>query len=194
MAERSLLYVNRIIRVYRQATAAELDSGLEWYAGAEALARSLDPDDVRRAAAVIAVLSPQTSWPSNVALAKAAYAGEPLRCLGGSARKAQRLVAGEPPESVVSGPKVTAFWHAILGEPGSVTLDRHAVAVCVGDVLDSKVTEAVLLYGGRTAMVDAYTEAARLAAVSPAAMQAVTWLVWRRLANAGNSRRGARDY
>jgi hypothetical protein len=186
-----------VTRMYRAASTDERAEGVSWYATARELAAVLDPSDPVRAAAVIAVLSPQTSWARNVNLAKDAYAGRPIGTVGRNADKARRLIAGEDPEDVVSGPKVRAFWRTIADptDPRTVVVDRHAIDVAAGEVLDDERRGKFLgRKGGYDAVCDVYRKAARILSkeygitLSPAAVQATTWVHWRRnyaLANHG---------
>lgn len=179
-----------IMETYRAATAAERVEGRSWYSTAREIAESLDPKDPSRAAAVIAVLSPQTQWSVNVNRATAAYAGLYVGGLQTNARKAARILAGENPDTVVSGPKVRAFWHAIVDphDVRAVVIDRHAIDVAYGEVMDDKRRGAIL---GRKGAYDEvaqwYTWAAEFLSeefgteVSPVQVQATTWVAWRRM-------------
>jgi hypothetical protein len=187
-----------VLRIYRAATADELAAGREWYARAQRLAAELD-EDVDRAAGVIAVLSPQTSWPLNVRLARRAYelrdAGASVEeivaglrgCTHANGRKAAMILWGADPDAVVSGPKVRAFWHTIArpGDARSVVVDRHAYDVAVGRVTDDTTRGRALgRVGGYAAVADTYLRAAKILRrqgqdVTAADVQAVTWTVWR---------------
>src|SRR4051812_6515224 len=106
-----------VLAVFRSASPEEVAEGREWYLKARALAEELDPNDVERAAAAIALPSPRTSWDLNVAITRRAYALigaythpdillEMLPTTGDVRRKMTRLlVDGENPDDVVSGPK-----------------------------------------------------------------------------------------
>lgn len=175
-----------IIATFGHATEDELTHGLQWYREAHELARELDPADPVRGAAVIAVLSPMTQWERNVRLARDAYAGLPLGCLSSNATKAARILAGDDPDSVVKGQKVRAFWRAIMdpSEPSNVVIDRHAVEVAFGKVMTDDERNKILdVKGGYQSVCERYAFAAELlpGELSPVDVQAVTWVVWRRL-------------
>jgi hypothetical protein len=189
MSEDVKVSVRNITKLYRQATADDRVAGRGWYATAREVAESLDPADPTRAAAVLAVLSPQLSWKRNVTEARNAYAGRPIKTLGRNADKARRILAGEDPEDVVSGPKVRAFWRTIADptDPRAVVIDRHAIDIAAGRVLGEKTRGGFLgRAGAYDDVCDAYRRAARLlskeygTALSPAAVQATTWVTWRR--------------
>lgn len=169
-----------------------------WYRRARRLAVELDPTDPARAAAVIAVLSPRTSWPLNVRLARLAYAlhayGETtdavartLPTLRDHARKAQMILDGGDPAKIVSGPKVTAFWQTITDPTlaTAVVVDRHAIDVAFGRTTDNR-TRAPFLTARRYGEAAAkYARAAKIISREtgetwlPSEVQAVTWSYWR---------------
>lgn len=179
-----------IVDTWNQATPHEVQDGLRWYREARSLAESLDPSNPRKAAAVIAVLSPLTSWTRNVDLAVDAYAGRPLGCLSSNASKAQRILSGEDPDQVVKGSKVRAFWRAITdpSDGSAIVIDRHAVEVAFGKVMSDDQREKILSpKGGYDSVCQRYAVAAGLLSdtlgrqITPVDVQAVTWVTWRRL-------------
>ena len=194
-----LTSTRNITRTFRQTSPDDRASGREWYRQAHALAEELDPMSPERAAAVIAVLSPQVQWERNVELARLAYAwhaqGLSLQefCdrwpfLKRNAAKAYRILSGEPPELVVSGPKVTSFWRNITdpSDPTVVCVDRHAFSVAAGQTVDDRTRQRVLQRkGGYETVADQYRRAARILSRetgerwSPAQIQAATWEHWR---------------
>lgn len=199
-----------ITRMFREATPEQLSAGAEWYARARRLAvelaNSLPTDhphhgDVTRAAAVIAVLSPRTSWQENVDLARQAYRiaarggwlasdWHVLPTLGLSARKVGALLRTHTvtdPADVVSGPKVTAFFRTIADplDRYAVVVDRHAYDVSVGRVTDEDERQRGLSGKRYESVCDVYRRAARVLSresgtlITPSTVQAVTWVVWR---------------
>lgn len=166
---------------------------------------STDADAITRVAVVYAIISPSTPWARNDYLARLAFSlasegksfdaiVEGLPMLGANARKAAAVVLGADPWSVISGPKVIPFAQRIIdaasdnGGPGSVVIDRHAHDIALGKVTDDKVRGINLgRKGGHHAFAMAYVRAASVlrrtgecAGITPAELQAVTWIVWRR--------------
>ena len=178
-----------ITKIFRQTTADDRIAGLGWYTTAREIAAALDPADPVRAAAVLAVLSPRTSWPQNVRLAQDAYAGRKVGALGANVRKAAAIIAGGDPEEIVSGAKVRAFWRTIVdpADPRAVVIDRHAFDVAVDAVTDDATRGRALgRKGAYDDLADLYRRAAKIVSRetgqtwTPAAVQAATWLYWRR--------------
>lgn len=182
-----------VTRLFRQASADDVAAGRDWYARAsrlaDELAASLPADhphygDRTRAAAVIAVLSAQKSWPRNVILARRvfsfsfeAHAHDEAQSRDALRRglsdvtranviKAWRLLATDvPTDEIVRGPKVTAFWRTIADptDARAVVVDRHAVDVTVNRVTDDETRGRLLGRRGAYEAVSAcYTRAARI--------------------------------
>lgn len=173
-------YVDNIVSVFRSATAAQIEAGTAWYHDAHALALALTPHDVTIAAGVIAVLSPKTLWERNQTLAINAFhtgistGGMPANCA-----KANRIMSGEPAESVIGGPKVTQFYRTILDPNGEhdAVIDRHAHDIAMGKRMrESERKFGVKIY---RAMVEAYAQAAYACDSTPTIVQAATWVAWR---------------
>lgn len=175
-------HVDNILAVYSGASGDVMRAGIAWYPAAHAFAQSLD-SDVARAAAVIAVISPNTSWSANKTLALKAYANRAGEGVGfpDKVRKVNRLFAGENPHTVVGGPKVTAFFQRILDPYATDILpviDRHAQDIADG--LRGNESTRKPPTGKRYALyAAAYVEAARRVGIPSAALQAITWETWR---------------
>lgn len=117
----------RIVRVYRQASAEVRAQGREWYANARRtaakVARAMGHTKAT-ACGVIAALSPRLGWTHNVNAAIAMLAGrDPTGVFKASKSKARRIIAGERPLSVLSGPKVRAFYAALMGDQDAAVID-----------------------------------------------------------------------
>lgn len=122
-------------RHYLTAEPHILDAGLRWYdqslRDVRELSRLLPKGSgVSAAAGILAALSPQTQWVQNwlwaTKVAKAAGEGRRRPVIGGFPKnrdKAWRIAQGERAEDVLRGPKVTAFWKALAGDPHACVLD-----------------------------------------------------------------------
>ncbi len=141
---------------------------------------------VEGAAGVIAALSPITPWNRNKELAiRAVSDGHASGTLGNSVRAANRILAGEHPEDVLLTDKVGNFYLSILGSDTAVCIDRHALEVFKGKRYRDSERPKVGKKLYREA-ADAYREAAETLKagdtdITPTALQAITWLSWRRL-------------
>lgn len=188
-----MTHTRNIMKAYRSATPQDHAEGMAWYDEAKAFAASLD-NDVARAAAVIAILSPMTSWPQNVDKARRAYDGDRTR-LGFHANrdKVSRILDnGEDYRDVLTGPKVTSFFHNIMGSPDHVTIDRHAVDIAIGKPLSNRERAVWLGVKNRAVLTEAYLRSAVIASresgmtIAPYQVQAATWVWWRKNKAAAN--------
>jgi hypothetical protein len=167
--------------------------------------------EIQAAAGVIAALSPRLAWRKNVEYAELAYmvhadvVKHPLMgntgdiaeayftgmipTLNANARKAWRILNGESPEDVLGGPKVRAFYFTIVNptDPRAVVVDRHAIDITFGQVLNDQSRGLALgRKGAYDTVAELYRRAARIISAelgevwTPAQVQATTWTYWRR--------------
>jgi len=201
--------ITKFFRTIDPATVAE---GRQWYPRARNFAYELrrsEPDEYDqefvKAAAVIAVLSPQLNWDRNKELALLAYGSwtaiqtydpgmvqervDSWPGLRENARKAFRILDGEEPNDVVGGPKVRQFWFTIMDptDPRAVVVDRHAFSVAAGRALtDAELGKSTGGQGRYDAVSEMYRSAAKIlgaelgSPITPAEVQAITWTHWRR--------------
>lgn len=178
-------YVENILHVYLMATDSEVSEGMVWYNDAHTLALELSPDDVWKGAGVIAAFSPMQQWSVNVRSARKAFefgtalGHTPNLHTKAMCNIAERILQGEHTLDVLKGDKTRAFATAIADPTGNgmATIDRHAHDIAMGRVYtdtERKIGKVVF----RT-LSNAYSEAATLAGIGTAQMQAATWVAWR---------------
>lgn len=179
--------VDRILKVWARHTDADLENGARWYgADAEALLSALvDAGAPTRehAAAVVAHLSPRTTWQRNTLGAMALVtrgedAARRAGCLGRNVAAAAAALRSSDPLGTLNGPKTARFARNLLGDREAVTVDIWAARVAFGDVI-SEPERALSSVGAYAATEHAFRLAARRAAVDPTTMQATTWIVAR---------------
>lgn len=174
-----------ILNVLAKATDSEREAGSEWYAKAHADALSLGvPLPV--AAGIIAALSPGLRWEVNIEAARRIIAGESLVGLGvrwsRNVRKAKAILAGRAPCDVLKGNKVRAFYACILApsQCQSVCVDGHAFSIWKGKRIGLDKTPPIGNPLYRRISTD-YAKAAKQVGLCPHQLQAIVWVVWRRL-------------
>lgn len=167
------------------ATAQDLAEGLHWYDRARTVAEDMSTEyglSVRHCAGVIAALSPRCQWAANVAGARkmiaAATAGDLEPSVNGlrdNRAKAWRIANGEDPDTVLSGPKVRAFYANIMGDGEPVTLDVWCARAAEGR------SNPNAPKGRRyECLSEAYRRTARARGLAPRDVQAAVWTVYRR--------------
>lgn len=173
-------FTENIISEYLRATDVQVAEGMSWYDDAHALAVELSPGDPWRGAGVIAAFSPVCPWKRNVMLARNLFeTGVATGHTSVMCGMAQRIHDGEFTLDVLKGDKTRAFASAIADPAGSTiaTIDRHAHDIAMGE----RFTDDTRKIGKRVfrTLSDAYVDAATLAGIGVAQMQAITWVSWR---------------
>jgi len=174
-----------ILAVYKSASAEQIAQGMEWYSVANSTANAFAQQSgysLDQCAAVIAAVSPNNGWGANKRLAGKVIDAKGTKRDGyfkANLDKANRILAGEAIEEVLTSQKVGAFYAGIAtnGMTDVVCVDRHAYCIAIND---RSVTNSVSLTPKRFNLVaDAYREAAELIGITGAQVQAITWVVWR---------------
>lgn len=159
-----------------QGTPAE-DDGAAWYAVARRecrrMARAHDVT-LATAAGVVAALSPRVQWSTNLKLAdqtlaqRGTDAPAPRGAMLANYRKADRIANGERPLDVLGGPKVRAFYRALMGDANACVVDTWMLQAVEWPApnLNAK---------GYAAISAALVNAARLANLPVSELQAIVW-------------------
>lgn len=186
--------VANILAVYNGATDDNIRFGLAWYAIAHREAMRMGNGNSRylsRNAGIIAALSPMNGWTNNIRKARQLVSmrgritvvkGQPNGIgLGNNVAKAIAIYNGMDPLDVLNGDKVTAFYRTILDPTGDIdpVIDRHAFDIAVGEQTNEKRRGALSRKGVYHEFANAYREAAKVAGIGSAQMQAITWVQWR---------------
>ena len=174
--------LHNILEVLAKATPEEVDYYREWYGighieAAKLAAKYNRPLDL--VCGVIAVLSQQTDWLTNLYLADRALANDwkNVKNVYEARQKAYSLVV-EGDFGAVSGPKIFPFFLSLLDPveyQNEVVVDTHAFAIWTG-IRTGSVSGIDPV---RKQIVEDYTEAGRLYGLSPQSVQAITWMLWR---------------
>jgi hypothetical protein len=192
-----------IAAMLAMASQTDLADGIEWYDRAKRLAHRLANQygcTFEQAVGVIAALSPNNRWARNCTDAEAMIQAwavgvnpESVRvCTYGAMRtKAAQILALASPDretiaKILNGRKITAFFLSIAGVHDAVCVDGHAYAVWVGQRITTTNTPSlgVKLY---SEIARAYVLVAKRShalcgeSLTPAQVQAVTWVTYRRL-------------
>ena len=118
----------KLVALWHAADRAVRTAGVEWYRTARVTARRLarvHGCTQATAAGVIAALSPRLTWSYNV-IAADAVLGMAERVPGvfrANLAKARAIANGARPLVVLSGPKVRAFYRALMGDSSAAVVD-----------------------------------------------------------------------
>lgn len=166
-------------------------AGMAWYGEAQQLATDLAAEynlTLQQAADCLALTSINCKWEVQVKyirlLLTAIRSGcEPTSAPGPFLKSVKtnvaRVLSGE--QGVVKGEKIAAFAANIAGNHSYVTVDRWAVRAAVGRNTEERETQKLMKSGSLSrAKIDAaYHIAARLEGYTPAAYQAIVWILCR---------------
>jgi len=155
---------------YRAASTPAKMYGLDWYARAYRTASRLGVQygyRTRAVAAILAATSQQVTWRHAEKLTEDALRGKRVRHYKQVQRKVRDLLKGAEPENVLRGPKIRAFYRAIMGHKNAVVLDTWMLRAAIG---------------ARTCSAKQYRDIAaklrdeaRAVHLSPADFQAIVW-------------------
>lgn len=186
--------VANVLAVYHGAFDYHLRFGLEWYAIAHREALRMGggrANHLSRNAGIIAALSPMNKWDNNLNKARQLVSmrgrvtverGRPNGIgLGNNVAKAIAIYNGADPLDILGGDKVRAFYRTIVDPTGDIdpVIDRHAFDIAVGERTNEKRRGALSRKGVYAEFAAVYREAARIAGIGSAQMQAITWVAWR---------------
>jgi len=182
-ATESKQWARRIRRHYQSATPEVIQAGLVWYPNARAsLTPFCDVWTPQVACAVCAVLSPRVTWKECIRytgfMHRAISQGlrVPPTC-GGVRRNVERAwyIAESGDTSVISGSKVCSFYRNLCGDDTAVTCDSWAMLAAGLDPTGHS-GHATARY---KALADTYRNVAASVSLTPAALQAIVWIVVR---------------
>lgn len=187
--------VMNILRVFHQANTQEMQEGLLWYKAQLDIVVARVEDIFRRrrhkagtprptrdmVAGITAALSPNKVWTHNIRLVEQLVRTGDAGTYKRQVAKALRILAGESPLSVLCGPKELAFYKCFVdgGKGEAVTVDGHAYSVWRGLYIST--SKARVTARGYRLAADDYREVALMVGLSPAQVQAITWLTHRRV-------------
>ena len=166
----------RRLNAYWQASTPEVrEAGAAWYPSARGEVRRLAKlagCTVARMAAVVAVLSPRVTWRLNLMAAETLVRGHGLLPgLGKNVERARALLNGADIRTTVRGPKVHAFYRALLGKPDAAVVDVWILRAAGVTVRRASPPRRVL-----ERVAAALREGAQQAGVPVAHYQATVWI------------------
>jgi hypothetical protein len=189
-----------ILATFFEANDIEIIDGAQWYLNARKAAIIIADRhnvELETVVGVISALSPNNKWERNLVDANSlihAYsiggitAASQVKTSTYNANKCKALsiLEGNEPLDILGGLKVRAFYNCIMGCKDAVCIDGHAYSIWKGERIPTTKTPSITprVYAAIAADYQraAVTINSILAAeYSAAEIQAVTWIVWRRL-------------
>lgn len=169
-----------LLDTYARATDEQRERGRAWYARMRQACEGIAKDTgvpLARVAATAAITSPDAQLSTNLAWTRKACETRGDAAVGRypnamAARYRPILAGAVPPADGVGGPKVTAFYRAIMGDADAIVLDRWALRA-VGHPRDTATPRQY----ERLAAV--YADIAAQVGEHPRDFQAIVWIVLR---------------
>ena len=190
--------VNNIKAVYLLATTQEKIDGAKWYSSANEIAMNLAVEyglTLQTTAGVIAALSPRNKWSRNVIDAEnliETFVRDPESAVNikvctfnKNKEKALNILKAdqdfytENVRDILKGPKLIEFFNCILGVE-DVCIDGHAYCIFNGSRTSLKDVPSIGVKLRKEIKSD-FKKAAAKFKITPAEMQAITWVAWRRI-------------
>ena len=190
-------YAKNILNVLSQATEGELIDGAAWYTVAKHECKQIADRyelPLHIVVGVVAALSPTNKWERNLvdadALCGAYVSGDYVESVKVCTYKTMRGKAWsilqdnpnkEDTRAYLRGPKITDFYDCILGVDTCV-IDGHAWCIANGD---RRTMQEVPNIGKklRADLQQAYRDVGKQGDLPAYVVQAITWVVWRRIYN-----------
>jgi hypothetical protein len=177
-------YRRELLSRWSSADAATRRRGKQWYPAARAIMEEIAADTgytLAQAVAVMAITSPGVMVSTNVRWTRDALESRGSASVGRFPNRMRPKIAAvlaDPvaAEQYVNGPKVGAFFRAILGAD-ELVLDRWAIFAATGT--GDREENHKLRRDVRAAMVTAYKRAARQARCTVRDFQAAVWIATR---------------
>ena len=183
--------VDNILSVYHNP---DFSGGYNWYDKANELANVLATKyglTTLQVAGIIASLSPLKSWEENKKIAVQFLIngnGKHTEAMKSKARDIKAYSDSFEREFILAtlnGNKISSFFVNIAypNEGSYVTIDRHAIAICLGRNINENegkgITDKQYEF-----LASCYRQAAEILDIVPNKVQSVTWVKWRKLKNA----------
>lgn len=189
--------INSIIKFYQQATITEIKDGLNWYNEAHQYCKELAQRfniTVQQTAGIIAAFSPQAGWVENKRYAITFLLSPEIQLRSLTQQiKATNILKLKSETDIYTSLstcgeawKTKAFFVNILNPdlPTGVTIDRHAIAVCLqkpDNVYALNKQQGKLSVAQYNFFQECYIKAATILNILPHELQAITWITYRRL-------------
>ena len=173
---------NKIIKIFKQSN---LD-GLNWYPEANEFAQILSNKfnvELIKVCGIIGALSPLKSWDENKRIAESFLSTGKSYHTKVMTKKCNDILNSngtiEEITEILKGNKITSFFLNIYDQNyNGVTIDRHAICLAVGEVLNDDSLQLSL--NQYNFFVNCYRISAQKLGVQPHQVQAVTWVEWRK--------------
>ena len=192
-----MITTKNIIAIYKLANPSEIKHGLTWYVNAHTdckkIAIELDLP-IHIIIGVTSALSPNNKWERNIInakdLCKAFIDGQDMDSIKVSTyhkmkRKAWSILEQMPSYDetikILNGKKIVSFFKNISGDESDITIDGHARNIYYNDRQGLTTPNTNIRKLEYLDIQKAYLRASKKLGIKAYELQAITWVVWRRI-------------
>jgi len=192
-----MITTKNIIAVYKMATPDEIKQGIEWYLNATSDCKNI-ADRLRLplhiVIGVVSALSPNNKWKRNVVnadeLCTAFINGQDMDSIKVSTyhkmkQKAwsilQLMPTYDDAVTILNGKKIVSFFKNINGDESEITIDGHARNIYYNDRQGLTTPNTNIKKSEYADIQVAYLRASKKLGIKAYELQAITWVVWRRI-------------
>jgi len=192
-----MIITKNIIAVYKMATPDEIKQGIEWYLNATSDCKNI-ADRLRLplhiVIGVVSALSPNNKWKRNIVnadeLCTAFINGQDMDSIKVSTyhkmkQKAWSILRLMPTYddavTILNGKKIVSFFKNINGDESEITIDGHARNIYYNDRQGLTTPNTNIKKSEYADIQVAYLRASKKLGIKAYELQAITWVVWRRI-------------
>ena len=192
-----MITIKNIIAIYKLANPSEIKHGLTWYVNAtkdcKEIAIKYDLP-IHIVIGVVSALSPNNKWERNIInaddLCKAFIDGQDMDSIKVSTyhkmkQKAWSILEQMPSYDetikILNGKKIVSFFKNISGDETDITIDGHARNIYYNDRQGLTTPNTNIRKLEYLDIQKAYLRASKKLGIKAYELQAITWVVWRRI-------------
>ena len=192
-----MITTKHILAIYKLANPSEIKHGLTWYVNAftdcKKIALELDLP-IHIVIGVTSALSPNNKWERNIVNAKdlctAFINGNDMDSIKVSTYHKMKAKAWhiletmpnyEETITILKGKKIVSFFRNINGDEQDITIDGHARNIYYNDRQGLTTPNTNIKKSEYKDIQKAYLRASKKLGIKAYELQAITWVVWRRI-------------
>tara|TARA_R100001086_G_C11830629_1_gene256524 strand:- start:663 stop:1256 length:594 start_codon:yes stop_codon:yes gene_type:complete len=189
--------IKNIIATYKLATPSEIKEGIAWYLNATTDCKNIAIKyelPIHIVIGVLSALSPNNKWERNIVnakdLCKAFIDGQDMDSIKVSTyhkmkQKAwsilERMPSYDETITILNGKKIISFYKCINGDETDICIDGHARNIAYNDRQGLTTPNTNIRKLEYLDIQKAYLRASKKLGIKAYELQAITWVVWRRI-------------
>ena len=192
-----MITTKNIIATFKLATPNEIAEGKQWFINATRECQNIADKfkiPLHIAVGVLSALSPNNKWSRNIInaheLIEAFIGGNDMDSIKVSTyhkmkQKAWSILESMPiydeTVTILNGKKIVSFFKNIMGDESEITIDGHARNIYYNDKQGLTTPNTNIKKSEYADIQKAYLRASKKLGLKAYELQAICWLVWRRI-------------